>query len=115
MFAVAARIPDGCQRTLLFEFFFEKSGVGQRSQRGGETVGREAIKKAGEWEVSVVLVDESRDCGFGFSELLGREIDGVDDEDELGRGFGGSLSVVKGANLCGLVIVEKSEIAGREI
>ena len=52
---------------------------------------------------------------FGLGELLGREIDGVDDEDQLGRRSGRRQRVVPGANLCRMAIVEKSEIRGREV
>jgi hypothetical protein len=52
---------------------------------------------------------------FGLRELLGRQIDGVENEDQLGRRFGRRQRVVQGADLCRLAVVEKDEVRGREV
>jgi hypothetical protein len=52
---------------------------------------------------------------FGLRELLGREIDGVEDEDQLGRWYERLSRFAHGANLCRLAVVEKNEIPRREV
>ena len=52
---------------------------------------------------------------FRLRELLGREIDGVEDEDQLWRWYGRLQRVVHGANLCRPSVVKKSEIPRREV
>ena len=55
------------------------------------------------------------DRAFGLRELLGREVDGIEDEDQLGRWFRRRQRLTEGANLCRLAVVEKSEIPGHEV
>lgn len=65
--------------------------------------------------MAVIPAQEMNRLAFGLLELLGREIDGVEDEDEFGRWFRRRQRVVQGAYRCRLAVIEKSEIPGREV
>jgi len=58
---------------------------------------------------------EAKKAALGLRELLRREVDRVDDEDQLGRRLGWSQRVVHRADLCPLAIVEKGEIPGLDV
>jgi hypothetical protein len=60
--------------------------------------------------VSAVLTQESQYRAFGLRELLGREIQRVEDEDQLGRWFGRRPRGVKSADLWRPAVIEKYEI-----
>jgi hypothetical protein len=65
--------------------------------------------------MAVIPAQEMNRLAFRLLELLGREIDGVQDEDQFGRWLRCRQRVVQGAYRCRLAVIEKSKIPGREV
>jgi hypothetical protein len=100
---------------VLLDFFGEHVSVARKLRGREQPVPRKPVEKTWGYEMAVIPAQEMNSLAFGLPELLGREIDGVEDEDQFGRWFGRRQRVVQGANPCRLAVIEKSEIPGREV
>jgi hypothetical protein len=96
---------------VLLHFFGEQVSVARKLRGREQPVPRKPVEKTWGFQMAVIPAQEMNRLAFSLPELLGREIDGVEDEDQFGR----RQRVVQCANRCRLAVIEKSKIPGREV
>jgi hypothetical protein len=100
---------------VFLHLFGQQISIPCRRQGRKQPVAREPVEETWGIQAAVIAPQEMNNCALGLRELRGREIDGLEDEDQLGRWYGRLPRFVHGANLCRLAVVKKSEIPRLEV
>ena len=65
----------------------QKGPIHDRPQRRKQAVAREPVEGSREFQAAIVAKEEAGERAFGLRELFGREIDGIDDENQMRSRF----------------------------